>query len=86
MNKIENLSIDGFTMHQKIDAFTKDGVKENLLVFIIQWSANIGWGECEFYYDGKKWTADTESMCSNDNKEFIRMLLDVFVKQIEVTG
>ena len=49
-------------------------------------AANIGWGECELFYDGKKWTADTENMCSNDDKEFIEMLLGVFVKQIEVVS
>lgn len=52
---------------------------------IISWSANIGFGELTLYQrEDSKWKADTECMCKGDDKEFIRMVLNKWVDEIEV--
>ena len=54
----------------------------------IYWTANIGFGECQFYKaNGEdKWLVDTEHMCSNEDKTFLKMLLDKLAGMVEVTG
>lgn len=54
----------------------------------IYWVSNIGWGECNIYKakDGTQWKADTEHMCSNEDKTFLKMLLDKLADMAEVTG
>ena len=72
--KIEHLQID------KVKFFNNgNGV-------VISWSANIGFGELTLYQSNEdnKWKADTEYMCTNDDKEFIRMVLNKWVDDMEV--
>lgn len=56
----------------------------------IEWSANIGWGQCDIFREKadetSKWQAHTESMSSNDDKAFLKMLLDKLADMVEVTG
>ena len=56
----------------------------------IEWSANIGFGECRIFLDRSdesgKWQADTESMSSREDKTFLKMLLDKLADMVEVTG
>lgn len=65
-----------------------DGVKcfKNGNGVIISWSANIGFGELTLYQSNEdsKWKAETECMCINEDKEFIRMVLNKWVDEIEV--
>jgi len=76
--KIENLQID------EVNCFEnnrRNGV-------IISWSANIGFGELTLYHrnEDSKWKADTECMCKGEDKEFIRMVLNKWVDEMEVDG
>lgn len=75
---IENLKID------EVDCFENS---RGYGVVIIPWSANIGFGELTLYQekDGK-WKAHTECMCNNEDKEFIRMVLNKWVDEMEVKG
>lgn len=52
------------------------------------WTSNIGFGECQFYKakGDDTWHVDTESMCSNEDKTFLKMLLDKLAEIVEVTG
>lgn len=54
----------------------------------ILWSANIGFGELKLYREmGRdKWKADTECMCKGEDKEFIRMVLNKWIDEMEVEG
>ena len=54
----------------------------------ISWVSNIGFGECQFYkVNGEnQWKVDTESMSSNDDKRFIKMILEKLADMVEVTG
>lgn len=55
----------------------------------IEWSANIGWGQCDIFRakedDADKWQAHTESMSTNEDKVFLKMLLDRLADMVEVT-
>ena len=53
---------------------------------VVGWICEEGWGELNFYYDSteKKWHCDSEAMCSNDNKNFIKRVFDAFVADLEV--
>lgn len=57
---------------------------------VISWStnneANIEFGELTLYQSNEddKWKADTEYMCTNEDKEFIRMVLNKWVDDMEV--
>ena len=56
----------------------------------IEWCANIGWGQCDIFRAKEdaadKWQAHTESMSSNEDKTFLKMLLDKLADMVEVTG
>ena len=48
--------------------------------FIIEWSANIGFGELVFYKENGKWYADTECM----SKDFCKLVFDKFLEGVEI--
>ncbi len=49
------------------------------------WNSNIGWGELQIIKDeNDKWVADTEAMCDNDDKYFIKQVFDKWLEDIEV--
>ena len=52
----------------------------------ISWSADIGFGELMIYRakGDDKWHADTETMCSADDKEFLRAALNKWVDEMDV--
>lgn len=65
--------------------------------FILGWESNIGFGELtiskshnenEEYYETKfkegDWEVQTEAMSSNENKEFINLVLSKFVEKLNV--
>ena len=67
--EITNLSID------EVECFNN----ETTSGVIISWSANIGFGQLTIYKDGEKWKADTECMCSKEDKEFIHMVMNKWI-------
>jgi len=56
----------------------------------IEWCANIGWGQCHIYRlktdIHNEWQCDTECMSSNEDRTFLKMLLDKLADMVEVTG
>lgn len=56
----------------------------------IEWSANIGWGQCDIFREKadetSKWQAHTETMSTNEDKVFLKMLLDKLADMVVVTG
>lgn len=58
--------------------------------FRIEWSANVGWGQCDIFRlksaGENEWQCDTESMSSNKDRTFLKMLLDKLADTVEVTG
>lgn len=55
-------------------------------VICIRWSGNIGFGEYTIYRPKNKvgWIGDSECMDTNNNKEFLKLLLDKFIESITV--
>lgn len=55
----------------------------------IEWSANIGWGQCDIFHEKADetitWQAHTETMSSNEDKTFLKMLLDKLADMVVVT-
>lgn len=55
----------------------------------IEWSANIGCGQCDIFREKadetSTWKAHTESMSNNEDKTFLKMLLDKLADMVEVT-
>lgn len=76
--KIENLEITEIAPYENS---MWSGIK-------IRWCANVGFGECELFRTtgSDQWCADTESMSSNDDKTFLKMLLDKLADMVVVTG
>lgn len=59
-------------------------INENHTGFIISWSSDIGFGEYTIYKENNKWYGDSECMDSNDDKEFVIQLMDIFIKELEI--
>lgn len=51
----------------------------------ISWDSNIGWGELIIYKQDGKIKADSESMSSNENKEFIKLVFNKLIEKLDVT-
>ena len=66
---------------------TKEGssARQDSTSLYIPWSCNLGFGELRIALDkdGNLY-ADTEHMCSNDNKEFLRLVLLALLEKIEI--
>ena len=55
--------------------------------FKLIWCSNIGFGEYTIYQDAnnpEKWFGDSECMDGNDDKWFIKLLLENFIEKLEV--
>ena len=52
----------------------------------ILWSGNIGWGEYELNFINGKIIADSECMDGNDDKWFLKKLLEKIVEKVEVVS
>jgi len=53
----------------------------------IHWNIKgFGFGMTEFFFRDGKLAADTETLCSKDDKEFIEKLMTRFIQKAEVVG
>lgn len=52
----------------------------------IKWNGNIGFGEYTLYKTNEEdgWHADSECMDSNDDKAFLKILMEQFIKQVKI--
>ena len=52
----------------------------------IDWACNLGWGRYELFFkeDGTKIVATSEHMDNNDNKDFLRALLEKICDMAEI--
>jgi hypothetical protein len=71
-----------------VDAWTRadtNGLARKIIR--ISWNANIGWGEYTLYEEDGEWKGDSERMdTKNEEKKFLRALLDKFIEEIEIVG
>lgn len=63
-------------------------INKNHSGFIITWGSKIGFGEYTIYTDNRdkdnEWYADSETMDSNDDKEFITELMRLFIEKLHI--
>lgn len=54
--------------------------------FTIQWHSDIGFGEYTVYRSAgsNEWQADSEHMDSNEDKDFIKELMKLFVDELNI--
>ena len=72
-------------IHLKIDN-TIPFYSDNFAGLIIEWSSDIGFGQYEIYQavGSTEWYADSEYMDINEDKEFIRELMRLFIEQLDI--
>lgn len=54
--------------------------------FVIRWASDIGFGEYTIFKKRgtNEWYADAECMDSNEDKDFIKELMRLFVEQLQI--
>jgi len=55
--------------------------------FKLSWDSNIGFGEMTFSKNKNEesgWDVQTECMSNNEDKEFIKLVLDKFIEKLNV--
>lgn len=54
--------------------------------FIVQWDSDIGFGEYTVYKfkDSDVWRADAETMDNNEDKDFIKELMRLFIEKLQI--
>lgn len=54
--------------------------------FCLSWNSNIGYGQMTFIHskDNDKIDVETEAMSDNNDKEFIKLVLDKFIEKLNV--
>ena len=74
-----------FKPHDYVPSEHPDSDKE-IQVLGIDWDCNLGWGRYELFFkeDGTKIIATSEHMDSNDNKDFLRALLEKICDMVEI--
>ena len=74
-----------FKPHDYIPSEHQDSDKE-IEVLGIDWACNLGWGRYELFFkeNGTKIIATSEHMDSNDNKDFLRALLEKICDMAEI--
>ena len=53
---------------------------------VISWDSDIGFGEYTIYkrVDSDKWCGDSEHMDNNEDKDFIKELMKLFIEKLDV--
>ena len=61
-------------------------VNEQYTGIAIQWNSNIGFGEYTIYkpVGSNEWFVDSEGMDDNENKDFIKKLMDLFIEKLNI--
>ncbi len=52
--------------------------------FIIEWDSDIGFGQYTIYKTPDGFAADSEHMDFNENKEFIKELMRLFIEDLKI--
>ena len=52
--------------------------------FVIEWESDIGFGQYTIYKTSEGFAADSEHMDSNEDKDFIRELMKLFVEKLTI--
>ena len=61
-------------------------VNERGVGFAIKWDSDIGFGEYTIYKhaNSDKWHADSEHMDKNEDKDFLKELMRLFIEKLDI--
>lgn len=61
-------------------------VNEKYTGFVIKWDSDIGFGKYTIYKsaDSDKWYGDSEYMDNNEDKDFLKELMKLFIEKLDV--
>ena len=78
MSKIENIKIEDVWCN----------MKDERQCIVIAWNSYFGWGEITIYRDSpdSEWEVDSERMSNNEDKEFIRSVMNAWIDSMNVSG
>ena len=76
--EVNNINLDAYEI--------KPFVNEKFTGLVIRWDSDIGFGEYTIYKEvgSDEWYADSEHMDSNEDKDFIKELMRLFIEKINV--
>ena len=76
--EVNNINLDAYEI--------KPFVNEKFTGLVIRWDSDIGFGEYTIYKEvgSDEWHADSEHMDSNEDKDFLKELMKLFVEKIIV--
>ena len=74
--EVNNINLDAYEI--------KPFVNEKFTGIVIRWDSTIGFGEYTIYKEvgSDEWHADSEHMDNNEDKDFIKELLKLFVGKL----
>lgn len=72
------------TIHLEIIDFHPFHHSDDNEGFVIEWESDIGFGQYTIYRTSEGFAADSEHMDSNEDKDFIRELMRLFVEQLKI--
>lgn len=64
--------------------YTFDNIEKGYKGFCLNWTGNIGFGQMTFLKKNGKLQVETECMSNNEDKEFIKLVLDKFIEKLNV--
>lgn len=76
--EVNSINLDAYDIHPFVnDKFTG---------FVVKWDSDIGFGEYTIYKasDSDKWCAQSEHMDNNEDKDFIKELMKLFIEKLDI--
>lgn len=64
--------------------YTFDNQDKGYKGFCLNWDSNIGFGQMTFIKQGNELKVETECMSDNQDKEFIKLVLNKFIDKLNV--
>lgn len=76
--EVNSIELDAYDIHPFVN--------EKFTGFVIRWDSDIGFGEYTIYKEvgSNEWHADSEHMDSNEDKDFIKELMKLFIEKLDV--
>ena len=76
--EVNSIELDAYDIHPFVN--------EKFTGFVIRWDSDIGFGEYTIYKEvgSDEWHADSEHMDSNEDKDFLKELMKLFIEKIIV--
>ena len=76
--EVNSINLDAYDIHPFVN--------EKYTGFVIKWDSDIGFGEYTIYkpIGSDEWYGDSEHMDNNEDKDFIKELMKLFIEKLIV--